>query len=117
MAPLTVKAPHLPEFSENEILTDKGLSELFLKRYPGQSFKGQAATESNLVQVPNYAAMSHRDDVRQRTMDQLGELAETLRHAGEEKAAKQLKRAMYDTFLRNPTDREKAMAKSYNGGR
>ena len=117
MSKVTVRGKKMPEFSEDEIFTDKGLSEMFLKRYPGQSVKGQAATTKEFVQAPNYAAMSHRADVRLAQKQGFDDLAETLQRTGDVAAAKKLQRDIYDVFIRNSTDQEKAMEKSANGGR
>ena len=45
------------------------------------------------------------------------ELVDTLQRTGDAAAAKKLQRDIYDVFIRNSTDQEKAMEKSANGGR
>ena len=111
---VNVRATKLPQFSDGEFYTDKGLSELLSKQYPGRSFHGQSATQSHAA---NYAAVSYHDDVRRRNLQGFEDMVEVFKHTGDPAAAKKLQQQIYDAFIRNPTDLEKAMDKSANGGR
>jgi len=111
---VTVRAAPLPKLDENALLTDKGLSDSFLKRFPGASLPGQSASERH---VSNYAAAMHRDEVRLHNMNELMDAAETLKRVGQPAEARKLEQAIDDLFIRNLTDREKAMDRSANGGR
>ena len=59
----------------------------------------------------------HRDEVRLRNLKDLTDLTETLKHMDRTEEAKRLEKEIDETFIRNLTDREKAMDRSANGGR
>ena len=113
---VTVRATAMPKLDANDLYTDKGLSDSFLKRFPGASMPGQPAAEGS-IQIPNYAATMHRDVVRLRNLKDLTDLTETLKHMDRTEEAKRLEKEIDETFIRNLTDREKAMDRSANGGR
>ncbi len=113
---VTVRAAAMPKLDANDLYTDKGLSDSFLKHFPGASLPGQPAAEGSL-QIPNYAATMHRDEVRLRNLKDLTDLTETLKRVDQTKEAKKLEKEIDETFVRNLTDRDKAMDRSANGGR
>ena len=59
----------------------------------------------------------HRDEVRQRNLKDIGDIADTLTHVDQLGEAKKLEKEIDDTFIRNLADQGKAMDRSANGGR
>lgn len=98
--------------TRSDVLTKAGLSDYFLKKYPGASRKGQDPTEN--AHTPNYALAMYRDDERLSRLDSLKHLETVLRVSGDGERAKALKSEREHTFIRRPTSLEEAMDRSVN---
>ena len=61
--------------------------------------------------------MMHKDAVRLQQLNELKDTVEMLKRSGRPDEAKKMNEMIYRTFIRNLTDREKAMDRSVNGGR
>ena len=108
---LVVRPTDLPNFSEREIYTQGGLGELLLKRFPGASFKNQQS------EIDNYARLMHADEVRLARLNRFQELANVLRVSGDVAGSKELRKEIYQAFLRRPTWRDEAMDQNLNRNR
>lgn len=109
-----VDATKAPPPSKSDVLTKAGLSEYFLKRYPGASRKGQDPTDHYVAGPPNYALVMYRDDQRLSRLQSLKHLGAIVEISGDREGAKSLKSEVDRAFIRRPTPVNDAMDRSVN---
>ena len=112
---LTIFGVRAYNFSEQELATKFGLSELLLKRYPGASIKGQDPSLTGIIY--NYAALMLADDNRLENMANLTRTADILKTAGQMKLSKELREEISRTFIRRTNWQTESMDRSVNNNR
>lgn len=112
---LTIFGTKAHDFSERELATKSGLSDLLFKLYPGASLRGQ--DPGFMGKTHNYAALMFADDVRLENIANLTRTADDLKATGNLKLSKELRKEISRTFLRRTDWRTESMDRSANGNR
>ncbi len=111
---VVVRDAKTPAFDERDLLTAPASVAVLKKRYPGALPPGPDPLHSNL---PNYALLMARDDDRLEKIQNLTDLADGFRRAGDFSGSKSLTVEIDRTFVRPSDWQTESLDKSANSYR
>jgi hypothetical protein len=111
LPPIFVEGYRVPSFDARHMLTTEGLIALLRQRFPGSSSPGNNPLSRS---TPNYALEQLADDDRASDFERLKRITRMVSASGMERPAKELRKELYNTFLRRQDPLQAAMDGSVN---